>query len=161
VLLLCAITVLTHQTKLRSPAAFTVSFKLETDEKLLIPKALGAIKKYGINCVVANLLHTRYDSAVVVTGPDPATQQRVLRRDGAAAAVRSTGTGTGTTGDGNNGGGANDANDAVVPGLEGVPQIEDAMIGTLVRMHSDFIASSLSSSSSSSSSSPAPLLTTP
>ena len=52
----------------RCPNAFTVSFKLETDEKLLIPKALGAIKKYGIHCVVANLLQTRYDTAVLVTG---------------------------------------------------------------------------------------------
>ena len=117
----------------RSPRAYTVSFKLETDEKILLTKvglvcvcvcyvswkresiaalsllraahphththtngmlevfwstrsvcgiygtvlsfhqrqqlqALGAINKYGINCVVANLLQTRYDTATIVTG---------------------------------------------------------------------------------------------
>ncbi|KAJ3365358.1 hypothetical protein HDU91_002240 [Kappamyces sp. JEL0680] len=39
--------------------AFTVSFKLETDENLLIPKSKGALEKYGHNMVIANLLHSR------------------------------------------------------------------------------------------------------
>jgi phosphopantothenate-cysteine ligase len=46
---------------------FVVSFKLETDEKILVQKAVGAITKYGVACVVANLLHTRYQSVKLVS----------------------------------------------------------------------------------------------
>jgi hypothetical protein len=42
-----------------APEAFCVSFKLETDEDILIKKATGAIDKYNISLVVANELHTR------------------------------------------------------------------------------------------------------
>ena len=42
-----------------APEAFVVSFKLETDEAILESKATGAMKKYGLNAVVANLLPTR------------------------------------------------------------------------------------------------------
>jgi phosphopantothenate-cysteine ligase len=38
------------------PAAFVVSFKLETDPELVIPKARRAIEKYGVHLVVANQL---------------------------------------------------------------------------------------------------------
>lgn len=41
------------------PEAFAVSFKLETDEGLLLQKAQGAIDRYGVHSVVANLLHDR------------------------------------------------------------------------------------------------------
>ncbi|KJH50993.1 DNA / pantothenate metabolism flavoprotein [Dictyocaulus viviparus] len=41
------------------PEAFVVSFKLETDESLLIPKARAAIKKYGHELVIGNVLQTR------------------------------------------------------------------------------------------------------
>ena len=41
------------------PDAYVVSFKLETNADLLIPKAAGAIKTYGHKLVIANLLHTR------------------------------------------------------------------------------------------------------
>jgi len=40
------------------PKAFWVSFKLETDHKLLERKARGAIAKYGMDCVVANMLQS-------------------------------------------------------------------------------------------------------
>lgn len=42
-----------------APDAFHVSFKLETDEELLLKKAKAAITNYGMHCVVANELHTR------------------------------------------------------------------------------------------------------
>lgn len=42
-----------------APSAFHVSFKLETDEALLISKAQRAVESYGVHCVVANMLHTR------------------------------------------------------------------------------------------------------
>ena len=42
-----------------APAAFHVSFKLETDEQLLLKKSKAAITNYGMHCVVANELSTR------------------------------------------------------------------------------------------------------
>lgn len=42
------------------PRALVVSFKLETDEDMLEPKARAAISRYAVDAVVANLLHDRY-----------------------------------------------------------------------------------------------------
>jgi DNA / pantothenate metabolism flavoprotein len=47
-----------------APAAFHVSFKLETDEQLLLHKAKAAITSYGVHCVVANELNTRTERCV-------------------------------------------------------------------------------------------------
>jgi phosphopantothenate---cysteine ligase (ATP) len=44
-----------------APDAFHVSFKLETDEHLLHQKAQGAIVRYRVHCVIANMLQTRKD----------------------------------------------------------------------------------------------------
>lgn len=41
------------------PEAFIVSFKLETDEAMLTPKAQRSLAQYGHQLVVANMLHTR------------------------------------------------------------------------------------------------------
>ncbi|EKX47912.1 hypothetical protein GUITHDRAFT_69144, partial [Guillardia theta CCMP2712] len=43
------------------PRAVVVSFKLETDESILMKKATGAIEKYKVDCVVANILKKRFD----------------------------------------------------------------------------------------------------
>ena len=51
-----------------APPAFTVSFKLETDAALLLPKALGALQRYGVHAVVANLLDSRYREVTIVRG---------------------------------------------------------------------------------------------
>ncbi|ELT99354.1 hypothetical protein CAPTEDRAFT_135719 [Capitella teleta] len=50
-----------------APRSFTVSFKLETDEKLLIPKAKQALKNYNHQVVVGNILETRKKQIVIVT----------------------------------------------------------------------------------------------
>ncbi|KAJ2783994.1 Phosphopantothenate--cysteine ligase cab2 [Coemansia javaensis] len=50
-----------------APACFVVSFKLETDQQLLAPKAKHALDKYGHHVVVANLLHTRKWQVWLVT----------------------------------------------------------------------------------------------
>ncbi|KAJ2400929.1 Phosphopantothenate--cysteine ligase cab2 [Coemansia sp. RSA 2559] len=42
-----------------APKCFIVSFKLETDPNLLAPKARHALKKYGHQIVIANMLNTR------------------------------------------------------------------------------------------------------
>ena len=41
-----------------APAALVVSFKLETNEHVLLAKAAGALRKYAVDLVVANRLAT-------------------------------------------------------------------------------------------------------
>jgi hypothetical protein len=55
-----------------------VSFKLETDESLLVPSAVKAIQSYGVHMVVANLLQTRKQRVSLVT-VDPADQRTTVR----------------------------------------------------------------------------------
>ena len=50
-----------------NPSAFVVSFKLETDEDLLIKKSKAALEKTKSDFVVANLLQTRYDRVLLVS----------------------------------------------------------------------------------------------
>ncbi|KAJ3677332.1 hypothetical protein LUZ60_003056 [Juncus effusus] len=50
-----------------SPSSFCVSFKLETDPNILIQKAETAMRKYGMNVVVANLLANYKEEVIVVT----------------------------------------------------------------------------------------------
>jgi phosphopantothenate-cysteine ligase len=49
-----------------APSAYIVSFKLETDETLLVAKAQRAISNYGVHLVVANQLQTRRDLVQIV-----------------------------------------------------------------------------------------------
>jgi phosphopantothenate-cysteine ligase len=49
-----------------APKAFCISFKLETDETILIEKASAAIRNYRIHGVVANILQTRKDVVCLV-----------------------------------------------------------------------------------------------
>ncbi|ORZ23361.1 DNA/pantothenate metabolism flavo protein [Absidia repens] len=44
-----------------------VSFKLETDANLLVPKARQALTRYGHQVVVANMLNTRKQTVTVIT----------------------------------------------------------------------------------------------
>ncbi|XP_044728312.1 phosphopantothenate--cysteine ligase [Chrysoperla carnea] len=49
------------------PQAYVVSFKLETDENLLISKARQALVKYKHKLVIANMLQTRKQRVIFVT----------------------------------------------------------------------------------------------
>lgn len=49
-----------------APQAFIVSFKLETDEQILIKKAVGSIRNYQVHAVVANILETRMEQVLIV-----------------------------------------------------------------------------------------------
>ncbi|KAL7006117.1 Phosphopantothenate--cysteine ligase cab2 [Cystobasidiomycetes sp. EMM_F5] len=49
-----------------SAGGFIVSFKLETDRKLIVPKARVALERYGHQIVVGNDLHTRKQEVVFV-----------------------------------------------------------------------------------------------
>lgn len=48
-----------------NPNTLATSFKLETDEEILEKKALDAIAKYDMDCVIANLLQTRRREVIV------------------------------------------------------------------------------------------------
>ncbi|XP_050234080.1 phosphopantothenate--cysteine ligase 2-like [Mercurialis annua] len=60
-----------------APLAFCISFKLETDSKILLEKAETALKKYKMHMVVANELMTRKEEVTVVT----AEQNIPVRRE--------------------------------------------------------------------------------
>jgi len=49
-----------------APNAYIISFKLETDTELLLPKAKKALERYNHNMVIANLLTTRKEQVTVV-----------------------------------------------------------------------------------------------
>ncbi|XP_065210316.1 uncharacterized protein Ppcs [Planococcus citri] len=52
------------------PKAFIVSFKLETDDSLLIRKARYALDKYNHHLVIGNMLQTRKYEVTIVTKDD-------------------------------------------------------------------------------------------
>ncbi|CAL8463214.1 g2748 [Coccomyxa elongata] len=56
-----------------APDAFLVSFKLETDEKILISKASKSIARYGVHAVVANILEKRKEVVHLVRPAAPST----------------------------------------------------------------------------------------
>ncbi|KAH6800268.1 phosphopantothenate-cysteine ligase-like protein [Perilla frutescens var. hirtella] len=65
-----------------APKAFCISFKLETDMKILLEKAGTALKKYNMDMVVANELLTRKEEVVVVTkGGNIVVQRDTTRAD--------------------------------------------------------------------------------
>jgi len=53
-----------------APLAYHVSFKLETNEEILAFKAVGALRKYDMHCVVANELHSRRDRVMLISLSD-------------------------------------------------------------------------------------------
>jgi phosphopantothenate-cysteine ligase len=58
------------------PDAFVLSFKLETDENILVKKSLDSIKTNKVNAVLANQLHKRYEEVHLVTGESTVTLKR-------------------------------------------------------------------------------------
>ncbi|KAF9514300.1 hypothetical protein BS47DRAFT_885490 [Hydnum rufescens UP504] len=57
-----------------TPESFIISFKLETDPELLIPKAHAALERYGHQIVIGNMLHNRKHEVVFVSVASPAKQ---------------------------------------------------------------------------------------
>ncbi|KAL6767617.1 COAB1 [Auxenochlorella protothecoides x Auxenochlorella symbiontica] len=53
-------------TSVWAPHATVVSFKLETDEEVLLTKAKAAIQKYGVDAVLANELHSRKERVTLL-----------------------------------------------------------------------------------------------
>ncbi|EFO27215.1 DNA/pantothenate metabolism flavoprotein [Loa loa] len=52
------------------PKAFVVSFKLETDETVLVSKARQALQNYGHQLVIGNILDTRKERVIFVSNGD-------------------------------------------------------------------------------------------
>ncbi|KAK9902997.1 hypothetical protein M0R45_001340 [Rubus argutus] len=59
-----------------APMAFCISFKLETDSKILLEKADMARRKYKMHMVVANELLSRKEEVVVVTSNEKISVRR-------------------------------------------------------------------------------------
>lgn len=66
------------------PHATVVSFKLETEPDLLLPKAVAAIQRYGVDGVVANLLDRRYSEVALVrpVGSEVSNEAAAARASG-------------------------------------------------------------------------------
>lgn len=63
-----------------APGAMIVSFKLETDESILLFKARQALTRYGHQLVIGNLLQTRKFEVIFVTN-DAVTPYRISKED--------------------------------------------------------------------------------
>ncbi|KAG1811277.1 DNA/pantothenate metabolism flavoprotein [Suillus subaureus] len=63
-----------------NPEGFIVSFKLETDEMILIPKAQQALERYGHQVVIGNDLHHRKHRVVLIS---PVAADATKKLDGA------------------------------------------------------------------------------
>lgn len=60
------------------PKAYVISFKLETDENLLVSKSLKALDKYKHNLVIANILETRKNQVIVIESEQ---KKQIIRLD--------------------------------------------------------------------------------
>lgn len=67
------------------PQAFVVSFKLETDDSLLIAKSRESLMKYNHRLVIANMLHTRKSRVVFVTPSN--SDEIILTKDQALSGL--------------------------------------------------------------------------
>lgn len=101
-----------------TPDGYIVSFKLETDTELLIPKAQAALERYGHQVVIGNDLHQRKFQVVFVsrnngsnTRDGPQFIENWLRIDPALTH----------------------------PGLEQIKEIEEDIIAELVKKHTAWI----------------------
>ena len=63
------------------PDALIVSFKLETNPNILVAKAAGAIRKYGVDVVCANVLGTHRQLVTLVSRTD-STSRITIHKDG-------------------------------------------------------------------------------
>lgn len=108
-----------------APHAAVVSFKLETDEGILMDKAGGALNKYGVHAVVANLLHTRKDRVWVVRRKD--------KEEGGGAAAAAAG--EGATGGGGAPSSSSSLDVAVIDRPPDMAFIEDALVANVVALH--------------------------
>lgn len=128
--------VLRHQW---APRAVVISFKLETDERILVDKASASLRLYGLHAVVANMLHTRKDRVLLVTAPPPTGSQPPSDGSRAAAAAQgATGGAAGADG-GSSGAASQPGSGASVVAIDRRPEeehIERQLVAEIVAVHS-------------------------
>lgn len=64
-----------------SPAAFIVSFKLETDIEILRKKSENTVTKYGCHIVIGNILQSRYEKVWILSPNDHTEQPPISAKD--------------------------------------------------------------------------------
>lgn len=130
------------------PEGYLVSFKLETDPQLLIPKALGALQRYGHQLVIGNDLNRRKFEVVFVerksSNVAPSTQRPsdLISVDGeefTATWMRLAADGSSSTRGTAEGGG----------GKGGERELEEDIIRELCSRHEQWIAKSSSAGAAS------------
>ncbi|MEW5302804.1 MAG: hypothetical protein WDW38_004084 [Sanguina aurantia] len=99
------------------PQAMCVSFKLETDAAMLIPKATSSLTRYKLHAVVANLLHNRTEQVLLLHN----SEREELSRDASGSAVADSGVCVET-----------------IDRLPGGAEIEGQIIERLAQMHRTF-----------------------
>ncbi|PPQ81403.1 hypothetical protein CVT26_007676 [Gymnopilus dilepis] len=141
-----------------TPGGYIVSFKLETDPQLLIPKARQALERYGHQVVIGNDLHRRkYEVVFVSKKPLPALPPGAV--DGVNSRTEES---EGQQESGNSADGGKqeeladsftetwlriDASETVAtPGFP-VKEIEEDIVAELVKRHGDWIGDSQSTTS--------------
>jgi hypothetical protein len=108
-----------------APAALVVSFKLETNEHVLLAKAAGALRKYAVDLVVANRLATykRHVTLVMRSSRDVPPSVPAVRGDETAPVAVE---------------GVNCVELALPDGQEG-GDIEELLVSRLAELHADHL----------------------
>ncbi|SJX63945.1 related to CAB2-probable phosphopantothenoylcysteine synthetase [Sporisorium reilianum f. sp. reilianum] len=125
------------------PEGYLVSFKLETDPQLLIPKAVGALQRYGHQLVIGNDLNRRKFEVVFVERKGVSTSEArpvdVLEVDGEqfSATWMRLADAEGAAGAGPEGGGKG-----------GEKELEEDIVRELCRRHEQWISKSNPAASS-------------
>ena len=107
-----------------APNAFCVSFKLETDEKILEKKMRRAVERYKVHMVIGNELHTRHDKVYI------------LHKEETGA----TTTSTKDNADPNSNGDGTENFEVKKVYKNGEEQIEDPMIDFVIQKHFEYIS---------------------
>jgi len=104
-----------------APGSFVVSFKLETDESILVKKAAKALRDYRVHAVVANLLHTRKDRVLIVRSKPPGGPDSIHGAGDASTAEEQQ---------------AVEVSEVLRPGEE--PHIEGRLVAKVILLHRSF-----------------------
>lgn len=140
------------------PEAFIVSFKLETDFNLLVPKAKTALLRYGHQALIANDLHHRKQWVILVERKETSTSSGVAGGDEEQRQAKDDGSSNGkealdaSRGSHSNGGGddstsADDFKETTLR-VESLnhpdAEIEELIVDELVQRHDRWVAMSSS-----------------
>jgi len=123
------------------PESFVVSFKLETDPQLLIPKARASLERYGHQVVIGNMLTTRKFEVVFISSLSSLSSGEAVPGTGSIKEewLRLPGSWV----EGAKGGDASVSSDGEARrqsiSQPGVTEIEELIVEKLVEMHDQWI----------------------